>query len=313
MTQAPVQESVIVKELYEDIVSMFRSQDESVNIALRYVLDQHGKGTRPIFMLLMAELAGGTWDTVKPAAMLVEAIHIASLLHDDVLDESAIRRGVEALHVKYSDKVSVLSGDYIFIKALNIASRTYANDVVRILFRAVERMTLGEIRDTIVPEAVDENTYLSIIADKTASLFAASAEIAVSLSGDGSRCDTGREIGEKLGMAFQIIDDTLDYMGDETDMGKPGLQDAGTGRMTLPLIHALDGVDDGIAHRITNELVSDPQEVRDLVEKRGGIEYAFETAGVYTRRAQELIDIFENEPAGVSLKLFIDRLLERCC
>lgn len=312
MTQTVVQEAVIVQDLYRDIVTMFRSPDESVNIALKYVLDQHGKGTRPVFMHLMTELAGGSWEKVKSAAMLVESIHVASLLHDDVLDESAIRRGVEALHVKYSDKVSVLSGDYIFMKALNLASQTCESDVTRLLFKAVERMTLGEIRDTIVPETVDEDTYLSIIADKTASLFSASGEIAVLMSGDSDRRKAGREIGEKLGMAFQIIDDMLDYMGDETDMGKPGLQDAGTGRMTLPLIHALDGADEYLAHRLMRQSVLNPHELRDFVEERGGIEYALNTARDYTRRAHELIDMFDKEPAGAVLKSFIDRLLERC-
>ena len=303
----------ISSEVYAGIVSEMTSSDSEVQAILDQVLEIRGKAVRPLFMAIVASLMDGRWAAVRDAAVIIEAIHLASLLHDDVLDGSDLRRGVETINARYSDKVSVLTGDFIVIRAIRMAQAHHNPEVLKTVLQSVERMVNGEIRDSLVTGVIDEDTYLSIVGDKTASLFAASGELAVMLSG-GSPKEVlwGRELGEHVGMAFQIVDDTLDYRGDLNTLGKPGLMDARAGRMTLPLIHSLRNYAPELIEKLLGDMAGKAGELSTLVAGQGGIGYALGRAGDYLDNARKVARRFNgNRDALDSLDDFFDALVAR--
>ena len=300
------------KEVYRSIREEFASSDSVIDRILGEVLACRGKGMRPRFMSRIARLNGGDWESIARAAMVIEAIHLASLFHDDVVDGSRLRRGKATLNARYSDKVSVLFGDYIFMRALAIAETLGNKEVVAVIHDAVRRMVEGEIRESICPGAVDEDAYLEIIGNKTASLFAAGGEIAVILTGGGIRERTlARGLGENIGMAFQIIDDALDYHGDTEEMGKQQFMDIRSGCLTLPLIHSLRGFDTDAVNRVITGAGESAESVLTLVKEKGGIEYARERASGYLRKCREIIRCFPEGSADSEWDDFFDIMLDR--
>lgn len=303
----------ISSEVYAGIVNEMTSSDSDVQVILDQVLEIRGKAVRPLFMAMIASLVKGTWAAVRDAAVIIEAIHLASLLHDDVLDGSDLRRGVETINARYSDKVSVLTGDFIVIRAIRMAQAHRNPEVLKTVLLSVERMVNGEIRDSLVTGVIDEDTYLSIVGDKTASLFAASGELAVMLSG-GSKKEVlwGRELGEYVGMAFQIVDDTLDYRGDLDTLGKPGLMDARAGRMTLPLIYSLRNYAPESIEKLLEDMAGSAGELSALVAGQGGIGYALGRAGNYLDSALKVARRFNGTRESLdSLDDFFDALVAR--
>jgi octaprenyl-diphosphate synthase len=304
--------SDIIPGLYEGMIDEIFSSDPQVDKILEQVLATKGKGVRPTFMAIASSLAGGTWESLYKAAMVIEAVHLASLLHDDVVDGSWLRRGVETLNAKYSDKISILSGDYIFIRAMMMSHDIGVPEASSIVFKSVERMIRGEIRDSFASGIIDEETYLSIVGDKTASLFAASGELGVMLSGStGMERIWGRELGEFVGTAFQIVDDALDYLGNVEVMGKPGLMDVMAGRMTLPLIYSLKGYNPIKIKKMLSGGENSAKELFELVHRNGGIGYALGRAREYVDRAHEVSRRFENRKAQDDLDEFLEILVER--
>lgn len=301
-----------VNDVYHAIRDEFSSSDPQINRILDQALSIRGKGVRPRFMRQVVRLNGGAWDAVSRAAMVIEAIHLASLLHDDVVDGSQLRRGSATLNSRYSDKVSVLFGDYIFMRALAIADTLGNADVVAVIHDAVGRMVEGEIRESICPGIVDEDTYLSIISNKTAALFAAAGEIGIILSGGERREQVlARELGECIGMAFQIIDDTLDFSGDTEVMGKHRFMDIGSGCVTLPLIYSLRGYDSEEVERMVSGAGDSAEHLLSLVEANGGIEYARERASGYLTKCREIVRCFPNGDSGADWDVFFSVLIDR--
>jgi len=304
--------SDVVRDVYKDIRLNISSTDPLIDAVLCTIFAQHGKGIRPLFMTLVGELVGGSWDNLRSAAMVIEAIHIASLIHDDMIDGSVLRHGKETLNAKYSDKVSVLFGDYVFLKAINIACSIGNPEVLSILYRVIERMLEGEMREILCDRFIDEETYYAIIRDKTASLFEASGELGIVLSGlDGIKRTWAHELGESVGMAFQIIDDALDFKGTTGVMGKPRFMDIKSGRITLPVIHALKSLSPGEINNIFDEKADILEKLAPLVKNNGGIEYAYEKAHAYVNRAREILERFENKEVLVIFDGFFDMLMTR--
>ena len=267
--------SNIINDVYEDMSIEFASSDPVINETLLQILSQKGKGIRPVFMSLVAELVGGSWESVRRAGTVVEAIHLTSLLHDDVIDDAELRRGFPTLKTEHSNKISILFGDYILASAIRIAQDVMNNEAISVVNETIKRMVEGEISGTLGEKTITEDTYYTIISDKTASLFAASGELGVMLSGgDGNERIWARELGEALGMSFQIIDDTLDYDGKAELMGKPVLMDMMSGNMTLPLIYSLRGMTTDKVKKILSEKEESVEKISEIVRKNGGIEYA---------------------------------------
>ena len=314
MNESTTTSTDISSEIYTDILEELFANGTSIAAFLKQIIEARGKAVRPQFMSIVSALSGGSWESLKKAAMIIEAIHIASLLHDDVLDGSGLRRGAETINVRYSDKLSILSGDYFFARAIHLAYSYSEPAVMEVILTSVERMIRGEIRDSLMNGVIDEETYVSIVADKTASLFAASGEIAVILSGacDGER-QWGRDIGEYVGTAFQIVDDALDYQGDINVMGKPELMDVKAGRMTLPLIYSLRDYDTDEKKSLLGNGDSKAHELTEIVINNGGIEYALERAHSYLDRARQIALKFKNNEAQAALNNFFETLIDRQC
>ncbi|MBT4485112.1 MAG: polyprenyl synthetase family protein [Candidatus Latescibacteria bacterium] len=306
--------TVIIRDVYNDIGSNMISSEPLVDDILRQIFVQRGKGIRPIFMALVGELVGGSWESLRKGAVVIETIHNASLIHDDVVDKSRLRRGVETLNIKFSNRISVLFGDFVFMKALSLAHTIDIPEAVHIINVAIERMIEGEISESLTNEFIDEETYLKIIGNKTASLFAASGELAVLLSGvDGYKKDLARELGESVGMAFQIIDDTLDYNGETDVMGKPQFMDVISGNITLPVIHSLKRLPSDEVEALFANKKDSVNRITALVKRNDGIEYASEKAGEYVQNAREIIDRFEEKKTSAVFDEFFDMLMTRVC
>ncbi|MHB9030728.1 MAG: polyprenyl synthetase family protein, partial [Candidatus Latescibacterota bacterium] len=211
-----------------------------------------------------------------------------------------------------SDKVSVLLGDFILLKALSITHSLGNPEVVPVIQRAVERMVEGEISDSLCSEIIDEDAYFTVIGNKTASLFAAAGEVGVILSGGGLEDRLrARELGECVGMAFQIIDDALDYHGNADVMGKPTFMDIHTGCLTLPLIHALRDRHPSHTEDMLSDSAHSAERLLSAVQESGGIEYALGRAEEYVRKAGEILDTWDTAGSHAEFDLFFETLLDR--
>ena len=217
-----------------------RSEHEFVTEAARHVLQAGGKRFRPLVVLLAAQFGDPDADGVLPAALVVELTHLATLYHDDVMDEADVRRGAPSANARWSNSVAIMVGDYLFARASDIVS-DLGPDAVRIQARTFSRLVQGQIRETIGPGAgVDPyKHYLSVVADKTASLVSTSARFGGMFAGASpAAVTTLSEFGERLGIAFQLSDDVLDVSSESSESGKTPGTDLREGVATLPVLLA---------------------------------------------------------------------------
>jgi len=285
---------------------------------LRYLLDSGGKRIRPAVVILASKFHEHDASKVPPLAAAVEMLHTATLVHDDLLDGSLLRRGNATLNAKLSAGAVILVGDYLFARAADLAAATESVPVVSIFSKTLMTICRGEIRHAFDEDGwrrTKEGYYYSTYS-KTASLFAASAESGALLSGAGSATVRSlRDYGCNLGMAFQIVDDILDFVGDQAEMGKPIGSDLRQGTVTLPLLlyfeehpkhdllRAVFEGQEGREERI--------QSLVDLVRNSPAIESAREEARRFTMEAKEALrDLSANQYRQVMLDL-ADYLLER--
>ncbi len=255
--QAPVADDLdVFRGHFRDAM---RSRVRLLDTVVQYLLKRKGKQIRPTLVLLSAEMSGGITERSYRAAALVELLHTATLVHDDVVDESDTRRGVASVNALWRNKVGVLLGDYLLSRGLLLALDDRDYDLLHVMSDAVRRMSEGELLQIETARRLDmtEERYFQIIADKTGSLIAACmAAGAASAGADDATVARAKAIGETIGLAFQIRDDLFDYDADAA-AGKPVGLDLQDRKMTLPLILALDRASDPDARRI-----------RKLVRKR---------------------------------------------
>jgi len=268
-----------------------------------------GKRLRPALIFLTS---GDFNDVSRYSSLAVEFIHTATLLHDDVVDESNTRRGLETVNHKWDNLVSVLMGDYFFAKAFNMLVKTGSSEIMASFSKATERVSIGELNQVFYTGNFDitEESYLNVIADKTASLFACSAEAGALCSGKNGEISEGlRKFGENVGMAFQITDDLLDLVGEAKKTGKTLGSDIREGWVTLPLIHALKN-DNGNSKKKFKKVLgnnvgqSDINDVVEFVRDNGGIEYAEQKAKEYVQNAVEIINSLDGLPLKPVLEEF---------
>jgi len=257
-----------------------------------------GKRVRPALVLLAARCGTHDLDKLTPAAMAVELTHAATLVHDDVIDRSAVRRGRPTVAASLGDEPAIVIGDFYFAKAYELAARTDSAEVVGILARAVMEICAGEVRQQTIryrySTGVDE--YMQRIESKTASLLAASCDIGASLAGVSPELRSAlHEYGRMLGLAFQIADDVLDYLGSEGEIGKPIGKDITEGFATLPLMVAME--DESIAKQLKSVLqdgrelsAQEASAVVDVVRGSGAPQRALERARQYASAASRQID-----------------------
>ncbi len=296
-----------------------RSRIGLVDLVTRYIVRQKGKRVRPILVLLSADLCGGINERSYRGATLVEILHTATLVHDDVVDNSDTRRGLASINAIWKNKIAVLMGDYLLSRGLLLSLDHDDFGFLKITSQAVRRMSEGELNQIARARKLDmdEAGYLKVIGDKTASLLATCCEIgASSATADPGRHRLLRDYGEAVGMAFQIRDDILDYVGRKSITGKPTGLDLSEKKLTLPLIHSLT-----VAPRAEGKgvlgMIRDggkklkERDVAAFVTRYGGITYALTCARGYARHAQELIAEFPDSPAKTSLHAFADFVIER--
>lgn len=298
-----------------------RSDNLLLDTALRYILRRKGKQIRPILVLLSASAAGSVSQRSYVGATLVELLHTATLVHDDVVDEAAERRGLPSLNSVWNNKVAVLVGDYLLAHGLRISNAHGEFRFLDITSRAVQRMSRGELQQTRKTRKLDigESEYYRIISDKTASLISACCEIGAVSASDAAEVHEGLgAYGEELGLAFQIRDDLFDYTDAGSAIGKPIGNDLQERKLTLPLIHALSRAPRSDSKRILKIVrkggaaeSSAFHEVATFVREHGGVDYALAAARRHRDNARAALHVLPDSPARSSLAQLADFVVER--
>jgi octaprenyl-diphosphate synthase len=285
-----------------------------------YLFQTNGKRIRPALLLLSSKLLGYKGKEHILMATLVEAIHTASLIHDDIIDDSKIRRGRKSIHARWGPNITVLLGDYLYIKALGLSLQSQHSQIIQILTGISARMVEGELAEYYLSGKLDlaEKDYLDIINKKTASLFSASCQIGGILGG-ASRQEENHlvEYGANLGMSFQIIDDLLDFTGEEKTLGKPILSDLSEGRITLPLIYTLRNDGQENRRRVIELMKQKDQdkkslkEILKIVKSNGALDYTYKKAEEFSFKSREIMSQFPKSAQQEALSLLSEYITKR--
>ena len=322
MSDTSIIRQPIEKEL-DAFTVMFRESlshsDGMLNEALHHILNRAGKMMRPMLVLLIAKNYSEVSDVTLNGALGLELLHTASLVHDDVVDESLERRGQPSINATYNNKVSILVGDYILSTALLHIARTNNNDIVSYLAQLGRVLSHGEIDQlsNIANREITEEAYFNVIRQKTAALFAACAKIgALSANASGEEVDDAEEFGETLGLIFQIKDDIFDYY-DSGRIGKPTGNDMIEGKLTLPVIHALLSSGDesmmALARKVKSRTISS-DEIACLVEftkQNNGIVYAENKMEELKVKAQQYLKKCRDEQIKSALNEYLTYVITR--
>lgn len=282
-------------------------------------LQMRGKLFRPTLLLLVNEVGGRPHPDALPLAAVVELVHLATLVHDDAVDHSVLRRGLPTINHLWNHQVAIISGDYLYTRSVVELARLERMDAIQSLARAANEMTVGELRQLTSYDALEftEDDYRRLIASKTASLMSAACEIGA-LVGPSEYREAFRRYGHALGMAFQVADDLLDYDGSEELTGKPVGHDLRERKVTLPLVHALRQVTEAERSRVRDFFTRvDPTdeeigEIVQIVRRTGGLDYARSEARRYADEARAALgDVGATGAAMDSLHAAIEYAIER--
>jgi len=302
--------------LFEDSLT---STDPLLGEVLSYVKKRSGKMMRPILVMLMAKLFGTLSDSTFHAALSLELLHTASLIHDDVVDESNERRGQSSVNAIYNNKVSVLVGDYMLATSLKHAAHTGKVELVELVACLGQELSEGEILQlgNTGKEDFAEDTYFDIIRKKTAALFKISAQSgAVSVNASPEEAMKAALFGEMIGIAFQIKDDIFDYF-ENAELGKPTGNDMLEGKLTLPALYVLNKLHDTSLNEMAlriRALNASKEEIAQFVEtvkREGGIEYATQKMYEFREKALALLPASTDEAIRNALTAYIDYVIER--
>ncbi len=313
----------IEREL-QDFISMFNESlyhdDGMLSQALLHIRNRAGKRMRPMLILLMAKNFGVVTNITQCAAVGLELLHTASLVHDDVVDESSERRGQASVNAVYNNKVAVLVGDYILSTALLYVSRTHSEQIVQYLARLGQTLSDGEILQlsNIQNHDLSEDVYYEVIKQKTAALFEACAAMgALSANAGEEAVDAAKKFGQNLGIIFQIRDDIFDYF-DSSDIGKPTGNDMAEGKLTLPVIYAINSTGDeemkSLALKVKDHTVSKDEIARlvDFTKLHGGIDYAEKRMNDFHKEALSFLDDYVADvDIRASLSAYLDFIILR--
>ncbi|MBC6988633.1 MULTISPECIES: polyprenyl synthetase family protein [Hymenobacter] len=316
--QAPI--AADMEEFERKFRASMQSRVMLLDKIMGYIVKRKGKQIRPMFVFFTAKICGG--DPLPEAtfrgAALIELLHTATLVHDDVVDESNYRRGFFSINALWKNKIAVLVGDYLLSKGLLLSLEHDDYDLLKIVSNAVRELSEGELLQIEKARRLDitEDVYFEIIRQKTASLIASCCAVGASSAGaDKATIERARLFGEKVGIAFQIKDDLFDYGTDE--IGKPVGIDIKEKKMTLPLIYALQQADWLTKRRVIFNVQNNDgrkdrvQAVIDFVKKSGGLDYAIATMQRYRDEALTLLRNFPESPSRTSLEQLINYTIER--
>lgn len=297
---APVSDEL--NEFQKQFSQVLKSKVALIDLITKYILRQKGKKVRPILVLLSAKLCGKVNDRTYIAANLVELLHTATLIHDDVVDEAKTRRGLASINAVWKNKAAVLIGDYLLSKGLLISLDNGEYEFLQATSEAVRRMSEGELLQIQKARNFDstEETYFRIISDKTASLIKTCCKLgALSATSDKQKIESLATFGENLGIAFQLRDDLLDYTGRKSLLGKATGNDIKEKKFTLPLITALKNAPKKRSSEIMKLIKSDSSKkfntVFNFVEEFGGLEYTSDMILKYAGIAESSLSGFKDD------------------
>ncbi|WP_373831194.1 polyprenyl synthetase family protein [Bacteroides heparinolyticus] len=312
-----------ISEELEDFKELFESSLSSSNLLLNSVIahirQKNGKMMRPILVLLSAKLYGNVCPATLHAAVSLELLHNASLVHDDVVDESTERRGQLSVNAIFNNKVAVLSGDFLLATALVQVAMTRSHDIIGIVSALGRDLADGELLQlsNVSNPQFSETVYFDVIRKKTAVLFAACTKAgALSVGADAEKVELARLFGEYVGLCFQIKDDIFDYF-DSKEIGKPTGNDMSEGKLTLPALHVLNTVKDEamreLAVRVKNGQAASDEIARliEFTKQHGGIEYALQTMYAYKEKALSLLASMPDTDVKAALAAYLDYVVER--
>lgn len=296
------------------------SDNPLLHEVLSHVAKRKGKMMRPILVMLIARLFGTINSKSLHAAVALELLHTASLVHDDVVDESSERRGLPSVNAIYNNKVSILSGDYLLATALLQATNTNNVAIINVISRLGKNLSEGELLQlsSIADSAISEKVYFSIIEKKTAALFAASAKVAaLSVGASDEELQLATKYGEIVGTCFQIRDDIFDYYNKD-QIGKPTGNDMQEGKLTLPAIYAVNNSKENIeilslVEKVKQQKASN-EEIQALIDfsiQAGGIDYAYRAIEKMRIEAIQLLTSFPNSEVKKALVAYVDFVAER--
>jgi heptaprenyl diphosphate synthase len=300
------------------LLEAVRSDDDFVAGAASYLVDAGGKRFRPMVSLLAAQFGDPLRPEIVPAAVVVELTHLATLYHDDVMDEATVRRGAASANARWDNTVAILTGDFLFSRASNLLADLgpYA---VRLQARTFERLVSGQIRETVGPRdgADPIDHYLTVLADKTGSLIATAAEFGAHYAEvDDHAIATLRRFGEQIGVAFQISDDILDIASDSAESGKTPGTDLREGVATLPVLYALrsgDAAGERLRSLVSGPLLDDDAhaEALALLRASSAMDEARATLHAYADSARNTLVDLPAVPARAALEVLTDTVIAR--
>ncbi len=309
-----------LRRVEKALVAHLKSPVPLIPVVGKHITLSGGKRFRPAVLLLSAEACGYTGPRRIVMSVVTEYMHTATLLHDDVVDGGIVRRGRPAANVVFGNPVSILVGDFLFARASQLMTDDGDMDVLRIYARTLVSLSEGEVLQLMKsadPE-ITESDYLRVVFHKTASLIAAASQTGAVLAGAGAPLRRRMfEYGKAVGIAFQLVDDILDYTGSERELGKRPHQDLREGKITLPLIHALRTAGRADRTRAGTILSGKEPSERDvaflarLVHDKGGIGYAARRAKAYAARGQRLLAGLPDTTARAALGSLTDYIVSR--
>ena len=308
-----------LKRVEEQFETHLITETPLIHKVAKYVISSGGKRIRPILLIVSAKICGYKGGSHIPLAAVIEFIHTATLLHDDVVDNAPLRRGKSSANIVFGNEASVLVGDYLFAKSFKILSALDDSEIIKAYSDATTLMAEGEVKELVKTADVKttEEDYLDIIIKKTAVLFACASQAGAIIAGKENDCIKNLyDYGLNIGIAFQLMDDALDYISDE-EFGKFIGNDLKEGKLTLPLIHALEKADkkekDTISKIIYKKklTVKDLKTVLGLVKSYGSINYTISKAKDAVEKAKESLGIFSDSEYKTSLMDIANYIIER--
>lgn len=307
ITSAISQDLILFKEEFDKAL---KSDVTLINTISKYMIRNRGKNIRPILTILSARICGEPSQNTYRAAAMMELLHVATLIHDDVVDDATMRRGKPSLNRVWKNKISILMGDFILSKALINMVGIRDFDALEKISYTAEKLSAGEILqlEKSITRSMTEDVYFDMISQKTASLIATSCELgAITTKKTDENRKATHDFGENLGMAFQIKDDLFDIVGSEYDTGKDSGSDVKKNMMTLPLIYSSTHMDRSNKRKLKKLLnvkkknKSVLKDIQILIEQTGGIDYANKKLDEYSNRALDALSIYPESEYKMSL------------
>ena len=309
----PIQDSFALYE--EAYAKSLHSKDAILMPLIEHLRQSSGKQMRPILVLLCAKLCGIVTQNTLHAAIALELLHVASLIHDDVVDESDKRRGYASIRAKFNNKIAVLGGDFILSSALSEAASTESTAIIKVIAGLGKNLSEGELLqlETINENHSNEKKYFDILSRKTAARVAACARLGF-ISSTNTDIETEQKIvsiGEIIGTCFQLKDDIFDYEASDK-IGKPTGIDLAEGKLTLPLIHVIENSSDAEKQRI-KEAIENKEIIylQDLAHQKGGINYAIKKLHELQENALSILNEFPESPARTAIRAYTEYVVDR--